>query len=151
MFFLVPWNGGTRPVAADADFDLPTPGKYPGRQKAVYQITSDGGWFGRAHLSRLGNLQNHFNAYERGALEIEVVLYGDGVSLLTDAVANAGLRDKIDALRSLGARFVVCRATMAQRGLGVGALYGLQLEDVVISGVAEIAHREQNGYVYLRL
>ena len=46
-------------------------------------------------------------------------------------------------------RFLVCANTLHSRNISLGDLYDAEDADVVPSGVAEIAHLEQQGFVYL--
>jgi len=70
----------------------------------------------------LGNLHNHIVALGREPIEIRVVSLGDGIELLQPANKDKAIAGQIDALRA---------------------------EDVVPSGVAEVARLERMGYVYL--
>lgn len=97
----------------------------------------------------LANVRNHINAVGKDNLELVVVDHGDGLQLLTDAKTDPELAEKIDALRGDGVRFLICANTLQSRNLTLDQLYGATDEDVVPSGVAEIAHLEQEGFVYL--
>lgn len=117
-------------------------------QKAVYHLTTDGGWFGRAHRNHLQSMENHLAAVPD--LTLAVVLQGDGVSLLQDARHDAALGARIDRLRAKGVRFLICRNTLSGRHIGLEALEGARPQDVVGAGVAEVARLQMDGYAYLR-
>jgi len=133
--------------AAPPTFSLPTPPPYTS-QKVVYHLTSDGGWFDRAHRDHLQSIENHLAAVPE--LTLAVVLQGDGVSLLRDAEHDPALAARIDRLRARGVRFLICRNTLLGRHLGLANLEGAKPEDVVGAGVAEVTRLEMQGYAYLR-
>ena len=120
-------------------------------QKTVFQISGDGGWFGRAHGHRLANLENQLTAVGEISLESVVVLHGDGVDLLVDSVSDERLRNKVDRLRKAGIRFVVCRQTLIGRKIALERVYGLEKADLVPFGVPEIDKYQQMGFAYIRL
>ena len=97
----------------------------------------------------LANLRNHITAVGRDNIELVVVDHGNGLSLLSEAETNPELAGKIDALRADGVRFLICANTLRSRNITLDQLYGATDEDVVPSGVAEIARLEQDGFVYL--
>lgn len=97
----------------------------------------------------LANLRNHITAVGRDNIELVVVGHGNGLSLLAEAETNPELAEKIDALRADGVRFLICANTLRSRNITLDELYGAKDEDVVPSGVAEIARLEQEGFVYL--
>lgn len=135
-------------TAAEDPMTAPPPAGYYLYQKVVYQ--NDGGlpddqtYF--AHLLR--SIGAHLTATD-GRVEIRVVSFGPGVKALQGARGNPALAQTIDALRAKGVRFLVCRNTMRGMGLKVEDLYGVGPEDVVPSGVAEIARLQGLGFVYI--
>ncbi len=123
-----------------------TAGGYPD-QKVVYHNdgSTDPDYF--PHL--LGFLRNHVAALGKEHVEIVVVDNGGGLDLLLQANDDPELARRIDALRADGVRFLVCGNTLKARGIGVTDLYGATEADVVPSGVAEVAHLQQQGYAYI--
>ena len=117
-------------------------------QRVVYQ--NDGGlpdnhaYFGRI----LHNIAAHIAATD-GNVEIRVVNFSAGVTLFQMARTDSELRAQIDALRAKGVRFLICRNTLVGMGLKIEDLYAVKPEDVVPSGVAEIARLQGQGFVYL--
>ena len=97
----------------------------------------------------LGNISNHIRAVGEDKVTIVVVAHGDGLDMLQQARTDPDLAKRIDALRDKGVRFLVCANTLTSRDISLADLYRAEDEDVVVSGVAEIAHLEQQGYVYL--
>ena len=126
--------------------DPPPPGDYA-FQKVVYQ--TDGGWTDdRAYFERfLRNIKAHIAA-TGGKVEIRVVDFAAGVKMFQMATTDPALAAQIDALRSQGVHFEICRNTLHGLGIGLAQLYKVQPEDVVPSGVAEIARLQGLGYVY---
>ena len=58
---------------------------------------------------------------------------------------------KIDNLKSQGIDFNVCANTVKGRKVDVDSdLHDVDKEDIVPSGVAELAHLQQLGYAYIK-
>jgi len=133
--------------AADPMKDPPPPGYYA-VQKVVYQndsgIPDDHAYFSRL----LGHIANHLDA-TAGKAQITVVSFAAGVKLFDMAKSDPKLAASLDALRTRGVRFLICRNTMKGMGVTPADLYGVKPEDVVPSGVAEIARLQGLGFVYL--
>ena len=124
---------------------------YPA-QKVVYHVTeSDGLLHRRYFLSTLHSVRNHVNAVARGALDLRIVLQGDGVDMLKAATSDADLAGVIDALKAAGVRILVCRNTLVSRGIDPGDLYHLETADIVAAGVAEVTSLQMQGFAYLKL
>jgi intracellular sulfur oxidation DsrE/DsrF family protein len=125
-----------------------TGGAYYTFQKVVYQ--NDGGWpDNKAYFQRfLHNVGAHIAATD-GKVEIRVVDFAAGVQLFVMARDDADLAKSIDALRAKGVRFLVCRNTLLGLKLTPADLYGVKDEDLVPSGVAEIARLQGLGFVYI--
>ena len=131
-----------------------------GKQKVVYHINYDNP---KKQAGGLKNIQNHINAVGAENLDIKVVLHGHGLSLLLDpeslsklkkfkhANANDQMIAKIDNLKDQGVNFNVCANTVKWRKVNVETdLYNVEKSDIVPSGVAELAHLQQLGYVYIK-
>jgi intracellular sulfur oxidation DsrE/DsrF family protein len=137
-------------VSASADAE--------GRHKAVYHVN----YYGAKHqTSTLINIQNHINAVGRDNLDLVVVLHGDGLSLLMypDAVGSNKMSEgnakdavlaRIEGLKQQGVKFQICRNTIAGRGIDMSDLYDVAEDDIVPSGVAQIAILQAQGYAYLK-
>ena len=126
----------------------PIPRDYYTFQKVVYQ--NDGGWpDNKAYFQRLlRNISAHIAATD-GRVEIRVVNFASGVMLFQQAKTDADLASALDMLKAKGVNFLICRNTLIGTGLHVEDLYGVKDEDVVPSGVAEIARLQGQGYVYI--
>jgi intracellular sulfur oxidation DsrE/DsrF family protein len=138
--------------AAEAAPDMARPGPAPAGyyvfQKVVYQNDS-GAPDDAAYFARLmRHLSAHIEA-TGGNVEIRVVSFAAGLKLFVMAKTNVELAHQMDVLRAKGVRFLICRNSMIGMGLKVEDLYGAKPEDVVPSGVAEIARLEGMGFVYI--
>ncbi len=141
---LVPAIGGEAldPMTAEP------PSGYYVFQKVVYQ--NDGGWpDDRAYFERLlRNIAAHIAA-TKGHVEIDLVSFASGVKLFQMAKTDPSLASSLDGLRSHGVHFLICRNTMKGMGVNMQDLYGVRGEDIVPSGVAEIARLQGLGFVYV--
>lgn len=121
-----------------------------GKQKVVYHINYDGE-SGTSYKSALGNIQNHINAVGAENIDIKVVLHGDGLGLLMSAKQDDALQTRIGGLKTQNVSFQVCNNTLNGRNISwEDDLYDTWEEDIVPSGVAELAHLQQQGYVYIK-
>jgi uncharacterized protein len=71
------------------------------------------------------------------------------VQLFVMARDDADLAKSIDSLRSQGVRFLICSNTLHAMKLTPADLYGVKEDDLVPSGVAEIARLQGLGFVYI--
>ena len=136
-------------VAASDPMTDPPPSGYYAFQKVVYQ--NDGG--APDDRTAFDHLLRHIGAHIAavdGKVEIRVVSFGGGVKAFQQAKTDAALAAGLDGLRAKGVRFLICRNTMRGMGVKPGDLYGVKDEDVVPSGVAEIARLQGLGFVYIR-
>ena len=151
-FATVALMAGTAPFAA-AD------GGY-GKQKVVYHVNRDDP---KRQIGALRNIQNHINAVGAANLDLKVVLHGNGLALLVlpDALArlpkfkrgnaDESMAARIDGLKNQGVRFKVCANTVKGRQVDIESdLYDVDRADIVPSGVAELAHLQARGYVYIK-
>lgn len=121
-----------------------------GKQKVVYHINYDGE-SGTSYKSALGNIQNHINAVGAENIDIKVVLHGDGLGLLMSAKQDDALQTRIGGLKTQNVAFQVCNNTLTGRDISwEDDLYDTWEDDIVPSGVAELAYLQQQGYVYIK-
>lgn len=131
-----------------------------GKQKVVYHINYDNP---KKQAGALRNIQNHINAVGSENLDLKVVLHGNGLALLLDpdsltklkkfkhANANETMTANIDNLKSQGVNFNVCANTVRGRKVDIDSdLYNVDKNDIVPSGVAEVAYLQANGYSYVK-
>ena len=131
-----------------------------GKQKVVYHINYDNP---KKQAGALRNIQNHINAVGAENLDLKVVLHGNGLALLLEpdslaklkkfkhANANETMTAKIDSLKGQGIKFNVCANTVRGRKVDLDDdLYNVDKDDIVPSGVAEVARLQQMGYAYVK-
>ena len=122
-----------------------------GKQKVVYHINYNGGEDDKAYRAAMRNIQNHINAVGKDNIEIKVVLHGNGVNLLKDAVNNQKVQQDVLSLRSQQVKFQVCNNTLKGRKLSYeNDLFEVFKDDIVPSGVAELSRLQQMGYTYIK-
>lgn len=137
-----------------------TAGDYYGKQKVVYHINYDDP---KKQAGALRNIQNHINAVGAENLDLKVVLHGNGLALLLDpdslaelnkfkhANADQNMTARITNLKGQGVNFQVCNNTVKGRKVDIESdLYDVSKEDIVPSGVAELAKLQQEGYTYIK-
>ncbi|MBM9595850.1 DsrE family protein [Roseitranquillus sediminis] len=120
------------------------------QQKVVYHINHDGGEDGRSYRAAMNNIQNHISAVGAQNLEARVVLHGDGVGLLSEAIEDDRLQTQIGSLKAQDVAFVICNNTLESRDIVLDDLYDAWEDDVVPSGVAELSHLQQQGFTYIK-
>ncbi|MCP4041196.1 MAG: hypothetical protein GY731_04450 [Gammaproteobacteria bacterium] len=130
-----------------------------GKQKVVYHVNYDNA---KQQAGALRNIQNHINAVGADNLDLKVVLHGKGLTMLLDpdsadktklAMGNANqvIQAKITGLKDQGVNFNVCANTLRGKKISYeDDLYDVSKEDIVPSGVAELARLQQQGYTYIK-
>jgi intracellular sulfur oxidation DsrE/DsrF family protein len=131
-----------------------------GKQKVVYHINYD---HPKKQAGALRNIQNHINAVGAENLDLKVVLHGNGLALLLEpdsldklkkfkhANADDKMTAKVTDLKGQGVDFHVCANTVRGRKVDVETdLYDVSSEDIVPSGVAEVAKLQAMGYSYIK-
>ncbi len=120
------------------------------KQKVVYHINYPGGKDDKAYQGALRNIQNHINAVGAKNLDLKVVLHGNGVGLLQHAKGAGKLQTAVANLKAQNIKFQVCANTLRGRKIPMDGLYEVFQEDIVPSGVAELAHLQAQGYTYIK-
>ncbi|EIJ43788.1 hypothetical protein BegalDRAFT_2960 [Beggiatoa alba B18LD] len=120
-----------------------------GKQKVVYHFNVADS---KIYSAALRNIQNHLDAVGVENVDIIAVLHGDGLAIVQDAVKDLDLQNRLLGLKATHhVQFKICQKTLEGRKLDYQTdLFDVQKEDIVPSGVAEIARLEQMGYVYLK-
>ncbi len=117
-------------------------------QKVVYQ-NSGGLPDDRAYFLRvLRNIGAHLTATE-GEVEIRLVSFSGGVKVFQLAKADPELAKAIDAALAKGVRLLVCSNTMRALNLTIDDVHGITQDDIVPSGVAELARLQGMGFAYI--
>lgn len=97
----------------------------------------------------LRNATNHVNSPSGPETEIEVVVHGGGIKMMTEARKDPQLAAAIDNLKANDVAFKVCANTLRGKGLEVSDLYYTDESDIVPSGVAYLADQQQKGWAYI--
>ena len=118
------------------------------KQKVVYHINYDNP---KQQAGAMRNIQNHINAVGADNLDLKVVLHGKGVSLLKTAKEDMDFQGKVVSLKSQNVAFNVCNNTLVGHKIDpVNDLYDVYEDDIVPSGVAELAKLQADGYTYIK-
>lgn len=121
---------------------------YYGKQKVVYHINTDDD---KTINAALGNVQNHIQAVGKENVEMVVVMHGNGVDLLKKANKDPDLQSKVINLKNQKVAMKVCGITLQKKNIDYkNDLFDVGKEDVVPSGVAELARLQGKGYVYVK-
>lgn len=98
------------------------------------------------------NLENHLDElYQLGqSAEIKVLIEGEGVRLLSKAIRQPLLQQRILGLQRKGVAFVVGRESLKRRGLDAqrDTLFHA-IDRVVDNGLLELVRLQQRGYAYI--
>ena len=128
-------------------------------QKVIYHVNFDDA---QAQQQTLRYIRNHLNAVGEEKLDLRVILHGDGLTLLlepdmadntlfTTGYATDELTATIAALKDRGVHFLVCANTLRGKQVDpANDLYDVDEQDIVASGVAEIARLQGQGFAYIR-
>ena len=120
------------------------------KQRVVYHINYPGGKDDKKYNGAMKNIQNHINAVGAKNLDLKVVIHGNGIGLLQTAKDPGKVQTAVANLRSQNVNFSVCANTLKGRNISVDSLYEVFDEDIVPSGVAELAHLQARGYTYIK-
>jgi intracellular sulfur oxidation DsrE/DsrF family protein len=118
-------------------------------QKVVYHNDGGGPDDGSYFRKLLNNLRNHVAALGKDHVEIRVVDHGDGIVMLQMAKTDEKMAQSINARKADGVWFLVCQNTLDERHIDWHTLYGVSEQDIVPSGVAELARLQIMGFVYI--
>ncbi|GMR17945.1 MAG: DsrE family protein [Gammaproteobacteria bacterium] len=119
-----------------------------GKQKVVYHIDYDDV---KHQISAMRNIQNHIDAVGADKLDLRVVMHAKGYTLLKRANSDPNFRQKVANLKKQGVKMLICATTIRRKKINVkNDLYDVDPEDIVPSGVAEIAQLQKLGYSYVK-
>ncbi len=116
------------------------------QQKVVYHINDINSANGA-----LRNVKNHLNALGDENVDIVVVTHSGGAFTLVDGSTDEkghSFEDMIQKLANRGVKFDICANTIRGKKIDKSKI-NLNAK-IVPSGVAEIAHLEQQGYEYIK-
>lgn len=116
------------------------------QQKVVYHINDINSANGA-----LRNVKNHLNALGDENVEIVVVTHSGGAFALVDGSTDAkgnSFEDTVQKLSNRGVQFQICANTIRGKKIDKSKI-NLNAK-VVPSGVAQVAHLQQQGYQYVK-
>lgn len=121
------------------------------KQKVVYHVNNI-----HTATGALRNAKNHLNAVGDKNIEMIVVTHSSGAFALVEG--SMGKKDKkgkvynfsdtIASLANRGVKFQICANTI--RGKKIDKNKISQFAEIVPSGVAHVAHLQQQGYLYIK-
>lgn len=115
------------------------------RQQVVYQMnTADVA----EQAQTMRYVKNHLATLGKDNGEIQVVVFGPGISLLSSE--DEKLNADISALRAQGVKFAVCNNTLKAKNIDFHQLHQVTEQDIVPSGVVEVVFLQQRGFTYFR-
>ena len=127
--------------AADASAPVAT-APAPTREQAIFAVSDadPAKW----NLT-LGNIANALDGIGADKADIELVVYGPGITMLRK---DSAVADKLAAVLARGVRIAACQNSM--RGFNIEAADLAPGVGVVPAGVVELIRREHAGYAYVR-
>lgn len=121
------------------------------KQKVVYHLNNI-----HAATGALRNVKNHLNAVGDKNLDIIVVTHSSGAFALVEGSMGKknkkgkvyNFTDTVAGLANRGVKFQICANTI--RGKKINKNKINENAEIIPSGVAQIAHLEQRGYMYIK-
>ena len=122
------------------------------KQKVVYHINDV-----HAADGALRNIKNHLNALGDGNAEIIVVTHSSGAFALVEGAMGKkdektgkvyDFKDVIAGLANRGVKFQICANTIKGKKIDQNKIN--EHAEVIPSGVAQVAHLQQKGYLYVK-
>ena len=122
------------------------------KQKVVYHINDI-----HKATGALRNVKNHLNALGDKNVEIIVVTHSSGAFALVDGAMGKknkktgkvyNFSDTIAGLANRGVKFQICANTI--RGKKINKNKINEHAEIIPSGVAQVAHLQQKGYLYVK-
>lgn len=93
----------------------------------------------------INNARNVRKAYQDHALDVEIVAYGPGLSMLRN---NSPVSEGLEEAQKDGVKLLACANTMRATHITRQDLHWLV--DVVPAGIIEVLQKQSEGYAYLR-
>ncbi len=121
------------------------------QQKVVYHINDIHG-----AKAALRNVKNHLNALGDENIELIVVTHASGAFAMVDGAMGKtdkegkpyNFNDDIAGLANRGVKFQICANTI--RGTKIPKEKINEHAEIIPSGVAHVAHLQQQGYMYVK-
>ncbi|MBI3392831.1 MAG: DsrE family protein [Nitrospirae bacterium] len=134
-------------LAVTVALAMPAAASEYGKQKVVYHFNNGDS---KVIFAGLGNILNHIKAVGQENLDVVVVAHGDGLNMFHKKTTTPEIQSRIKALKMQGIKFGVCKNTLVSKKIDIKDLEGTNEKEFVQAGVAEIAHLQQKGYVYIK-
>lgn len=120
-------------------------GPMEAEHKVIIQVSTDDARTQKIALNNAANLQK---AYGMDNVDVQIVAYGPGLSMLTKNSKNA---ERVESMAMQDINFNACGNTMAKieskKGQKPALAKGVE---VVSGGVARITELQEQGYTYIR-
>jgi len=121
------------------------------KQKVVYHINDI-----NTAKGALRNVKNHLNAVGDENIELIVVTHSSGAFAMVDGAMGKkdkdgkayDFRDQIAGLANRGVKFQICANTIKGKKIPKDKIN--ENAEVIPSGVAQVAHLQQRGYLYVK-
>ncbi len=114
-------------------------------QRVAYQMNTGDD---QEQLQIIKYANNHIQTIGREQIELQVVVFGAGMSLLQSN--DEKLNKAVDDLRAKGVKIAICNNTLRNKNIDWHSLHGVKEADIVPGGVAELAFLQQRGFAYIR-
>ena len=116
------------------------------KQKVVYHINNL-----QTANGALRNVKNHLNALGDKNIELIVVTHSSGAFAMVDGTKDKKgntFNDAIASLANRGVKFTICANTIKGKKIDKNKIN--ENAEIIPSGVAEVAHLQQQGYLYVK-
>ncbi len=122
------------------------------KQKVVYHVNNI-----HTAMGALRNVKNHLNAVGDKNIEIIVVTHSSGAFAMVDGAMGKknkktgkvyNFTDAISALANRGVKFQICANTIRSKKIDKNKIN--EFAEIIPSGVAHVAHLQQQGYLYIK-
>jgi intracellular sulfur oxidation DsrE/DsrF family protein len=124
----------------------------PAKERITYHLNQPGGEGFRYYRQLLRNLRNHLSVLPPEGYDLRVVMHGAGLGLLREAARqDPQIAAAVDELKLAGVRFEICRITLRLDNIRLEELYDAAEDDLVESGVAQLARLQHQGFAYIKV
>ena len=117
-----------------------------GAHKAVLQMNTDGADSWNQLFANIENIQSIQSVFVKDGIQVEVVCYGKGLSLLLKT--NAAYLERMKKTSDSGVVLAACQNTMRRRNVKTEDLVPFAAQ--VDSGVAELIRKQEAGWSYVK-
>jgi uncharacterized protein len=122
----------------------------PAKELILYHLNQPGGEDFRYYRQLLRNLRNHLSVLPQAGYDVRVVMHGAGLLRLA-ARQEPQIAATVDELKLAGVRFEICRITLRLDDIKLEDLYDAAEDDLVESGVGQVARLQHRGFAYIKI